>query len=369
MNKKSHDIVIIGGGLIGSCIAYFLARAGQDVCVVDKNIGGGNSGRSCGVVRQNLRPQAEILITMRSIEVWKTLVEESDIDFEFRQHGMLKLLYNEETATEAKKLMESQRAAGLECQFLDRAEVQKLIPAFIPDYVAGLYSPSCGSAEPYQSCVAIARLAERCGARIYDKTTVTGIQVIDDKVSAVQTDQGSISTGLVINAAGSWSQSINKMVGYWTPGELCRAQLVVTEQLPSLIEPSVACNPYGYFRQTRSGNVLIGFSSVPVADHSYRPASYEALSTAAKRAATMIPRLRSASTIRTFTGFTIWTPDLLPFIGFVQTPKGFYIAAEFNGTGFAIGPGIGELVSEHVLTGHTKFPINVFNPGRFQRNS
>ncbi|MFO7664827.1 MAG: FAD-binding oxidoreductase, partial [Chloroflexota bacterium] len=156
-----------------------------------------------------------------------------------------------------------------------------------------------------------------------------------------------------------------QMVGLKPPGRLCRSDILVTETLPPFLVPFTACGDYGCFRQARSGNLLIGFGGRPVADYSKRQTSYEAVAVATRRAATIIPGLRSVSIIQTFTGFNMWTPDSLPILGPVQRPQGFFMAAEMNGTGFAIGPACGMLLAEWMLNGRPSLPMDAFTPARF----
>jgi sarcosine oxidase subunit beta len=351
---------------MGLSLAFYLAKGGQDVCVVERSfVGAEGSGRSAGGIRQNNRPPAELALAMRSVELWKELAQESDIGFEYQQHGNLALIWNEETAAEAVDVMMRQQAAGLECTLLDRQETRSLVPAIVDGYLGGLYSPTCGSAEPYLSCVALARLARRHGATICEGTTVTAIRVTQGKVAGVDTSAGAIDAPAVVDAAGPWAPLIAQMVGLHFPGRLCRSHILVTETLPTLLVPFTACGDYGYFRQTRSGNLLIGFGGLPVADYSKRRTSYEAVAIATRRAATIIPRLRSVSIIRTFTGFNMWTPDSLPILGPVQHPQGFYLAAEMNGTGFALGPACGKLLAEWMLNGRPSLSMDAFTPARF----
>lgn len=367
--REAHDVVVIGAGVVGTALAYFLAKAGQDVCVLDRGVAGMQaSGRNAGGVRQNQRPEAELPLAMRSIQLWKMLAEESDLDFEYRRHGNLILIWNEADSVEAKALVGRQRALGLDCYYLDRAETRALVPAVREAYVGGIYSPTCGSAEPYRACLALARMATRLGATIYEHRQVTGVHVVHDRVSAVLTGDGPIGAGVVVNAAGAWAPAIGRMVGVELPINLCRSHLLVTEPLPLLLEPFVSAGDHGYFRQTPSGNVLIGFGSLPVPDFEHRLVTYEAMTTSARRAATLLPHLRDASVIRAFTGFTAWTPDLAPLVGFVEQPAGFLVAAEFNGTGFAMGPVIGELLTELILERRTSYSIHAFSPERFRRH-
>jgi sarcosine oxidase subunit beta len=157
------------------------------------------------------------------------------------------------------------------------------------------------------------------------------------------------------------------MVGLEFPGKLCKSQLVITEQVPPMLGPFAGGGGHGYFFQAESGNVVIGVASQPVSDYSQknRVTTHEALTLSPKRAATMLPRLAGVAIIRTSTGFTMWTPDLLPLVGAVDGLEGFIVVAEFNGTGFAVGPVYGELVAELILEGRTSLPIEPFSPNRF----
>ncbi len=212
--------------------------------------------------------------------------------------------------------------------------------------------------------MALARAAIRLGATIHENREVTGLQVTHGKVQGVLTKQGPLAAKQVINAAGAWAASIGQMLGISFPAANQRSHLLVTERLPHFISPFLSTDIYGYFRQTLSGNVLIGYPARPLTGPDMRVA-YEAVSVAAKRAATIIPRLRSASLIRSFTGYTVWTPDYLPLVGRVEQVEGFYMAAAFCGLGFAIGPGIGQLMAELVTTGKTSLPLDAYRLERF----
>lgn len=365
MGKEVHDIVVIGAGVVGCSAALFLARAGQDVCVVEKGfIGGESSGRAAGGVRQNLRPLPELPLAMRTVQLWSALAEESDLDFEYRHHGNLSLAWNEKDDAELRATIERQRAAGLECYYLSREEVRALVPGVVETYQGGAYCPSDGYAEPYLSCLAWSGAARRAGAIFHEHRAVTGFQVEAGRITAVETADGPIATGLVINAAGAWAHLICRMVGIEVPFKLCRSHLLVTEPLPRFLEPFLDAGDHGYFLQSLSGNVLSGWESRPVEGFDRR-ATYEALCGTARRAASFMPRLRSVAAIRLFCGFTCWTPDRLPLMGPLSHPEGFYMAAEFSGTGFAMGPVVAELLTQLILEGRTALPIERFRPERF----
>ncbi len=367
MNREAHDVVIVGGGIIGISLAYFLAKEGCDVCVVDRGVvGQESSGRCAGNIGQSHRPLPDLPIMTRAVRFWKKLSEESELDFQYRQHGNLRLAWNDKHAEELKAMVEKERANGLECRFLDRADTKSIVPYVTEAYAGSVYTPSDGSAEPYLSCVAVARAAKRAGAVIHEHREVTGIDAVDGKISGIQTANGPIAARVAVNAAGAWSPAVGAMLGVRIPAVVRRSQLVVTEQLPRFMEPVVSTVFYGYFRQTLSGNVLIGYPAASVKGYDRR-VTYEALSVAAQRTATIVPRLRGVSVIRAFTGFTTWTPDLLPVVGPAKAVENLYVATAFCGLGFAIGPGIGEMMAELIIHGKTSAPIDAYRLDRFEQ--
>jgi sarcosine oxidase subunit beta len=365
MASEAHDIVVIGGGIIGASLAYYLAKASQDVCVVEKGfVGSESSGRCAGGIGQSHREPPDLPLAMRSVQLWKNLSDELDIDIEYRQHGNLRLAWTEEHADKLKAMVERERSEGLECYFLDPQNTHELVPEVTQIYLGSVHCPSDGSANPYKTCFALGRAAKKQGAVIHEFTEVTGINFEGGRVSAIQTSNGRIEAKVIVIAAGAWASVIGKMIGVKIPIYFKRSHLVVTERLPFFLKPFTSTDFYGYFRQTLSGTVIIGYPAMPVNDLD-RHVTFDAISIATQRAARLIPRLRDAAIIRAFTGFTEWTSDYLPIIGPVKPYEGLYVAAGFCGLGFAIGPGVGETMAELVMTGRTSLSIDVYSLNRF----
>jgi sarcosine oxidase subunit beta len=368
MSKERYDVVIIGAGIAGVATAYFLAKGGRKVCIVEKSVLGQEStGRCAGLIGQHRRPPPDLPIAMRAVQLWKQLLQESDLAFEFRQQGRVSLAWTDQHAAELKAVAERDRACGLDCFFLDRLETRALVPGVSGGYVGSVYVPSDASAQPYLACLALARAARQLGATIHEHREVKRLEVAHGRISGVLTDAGPMATETVVNAAGAWSPSIARAIGVQIPAEVRRSHIMLTERLPKFIEPIVGTGGYGYFRQSISGNVLIGYPARPM-NGLDRRVTYDAIGIAARRAAHILPRLRDVSLIRAFTGFTTWTPDLLSIIGPTGHPEGFYVATAFCGRGFAIGPAVGELMAELILTGRTSLPIDAYRLDRFAQS-
>lgn len=369
MCTETHDVVIIGGGIVGLSLAYFLARAGLDACVIERNdIGAESTGRCAGIIGQGHRQAPDQSLVMRAMELWKRFASESELDFEFRQHGTVSLAWNDQHAAEWQDMAARERERGLDCVWLDRAETRDVVPAVRGPYVGSVYYPSDASAHPYRACVALARAAARAGATIHERRAATGIETAHGRVVGVRTSGASIATESVVVAAGGWSAELSGAIGVRIPAEARLSHLIVTERLPPILGPVLTTHFYGYFRQSCAGNMLIGYPARPVGGLDRR-VTLDAVRTAARRGARLIPDLTHVSIVRSFTGFTVWTPDLMSVIGAADEPAGFYVATAFCGRGFALGPAVGEALSELIITGRTPPSIAPHGLGRFREMS
>jgi len=368
MGRETHDVVIIGAGMAGLSLAYFLAKEGCDVCVIEKNSSAQEStGRCGGIIRQSHRLPPDLPVAMRAVRLWKQLLQDSDLDFEYRQHGTVRMAWTEEHVAQLKTMVELERAGGLDCTFLSRAETQALLPNVAGPFLGSVYTPSDGSAQPQLAMLSLARLAKRVGVTLHEHCEVTGIDVAGGRVIGVATARSPLASEVVVIAAGAWSQIISRAIGVRIPFEVRRSHLMATERLPRFIESVISADPYGYFRQTLSGNVLIGYGARPVEGLERRVAR-EAVMIAANRASIILPHLRHASLIRAFTGFTVWTPDSLPIVGRIPHIEGLYVSTAFCGVGFATGPAVGELMAELIVKGKTSISIDAYRPERFEQS-
>ncbi len=367
MSVEAHDVVIIGGGIIGLSAAYYLARLGVDVCLLERtSIAAGSTGRCAGGIGQSHREEADLPIARYAVQQWRALATEMDMDIEYRQHNNLRLAMNEKHMADLLAMVEREQRGGLEVRFIDRQEVRERVPCVADLYVGAVLSPTDGSANPYLACFALARAAAHLGVRIYQPREATGLQISQGGLQGVLTNAGLLAARAVLIAAGAWSVGLGKLAGVDLPAINMCSHLLVTERLPHFLDPFLSTDIYGYYRQTLAGNLLIGFPARPMitADLSV---THTAVSIAARRAVTLIPRLQEVAMLRGFTGYTVWTPDYLPLVGPVRQVEGLYVAAAFCGLGFAIGPGIGRLMAELIATGQTSLPIDMYSLERFAK--
>jgi len=202
------EVVVIGGGLVGTSTCYHLSKRGKKVVLLEKRgIAEEASGRSIGGVRQQNRDIEEVPMAIASIEVWSDFHRDLDEDIEYVVGGNLKLIRSEKEMEEMRSQQLKERNLGLETEILSREEVLKRIPAFSRDIplLGGKYCVTDGHANPLKVGKAIARAASRLGAIVYDHKPAIGIELRDGAVTGVLTDDTYFRTEVVVNAANAWA--------------------------------------------------------------------------------------------------------------------------------------------------------------------
>jgi glycine/D-amino acid oxidase-like deaminating enzyme len=389
------------------------------VIVVDRGEAGEEqSSRAWGFVRQQGRDPAELPLMVEGNRIWSNLSEELDADIEWVQQGNLGLAADEERMERLRGWLPLAREFGLDTQLLTRSQILDLIPAMTGDYIGGMYTPNDGHAEPKTATLAIARAAERAGARILTQTAVEGIELTAGRVSAVLTERGPIRTGTVVCAAGANSGKIGRMVGLSLPQLVVRATVAETTPTPPITGIGVWA-PGVAFRQRQGGSVYIAGGAqsdydvtldslryarhfmpnylknrrlfqlrvnralrndiarlVPGTEAHRHPFSIDASvepepnrKTAVQSLLglhTLIPATADTRIRRLWAGLIDTTPDALPVLGGVDSPQGFIFATGFSGHGFALGPIAGKLMAELILDGQPSIDIYPMTYSRFE---
>jgi sarcosine oxidase subunit beta len=360
------DVVIIGGGIVGCATAYYLARQGRRVVVVEKDAGVGlqASGRNAGGVRQHGR-KAALPLAMEAVRLWASLASELESDLEYIRTGNLKVALDEAAAAALEEETAWEHAQGLaEVRMVTAAECQAMIPGLTEGVVAGKFCPTDGVANPMLVTPAYGRAARRLGVEIKTRTTVTGLLRQGTAVRGVMTDVGEIEAEVVVNAAGPWATPFNAMAGCHSPIEPRRAQLLITERQPPRFVPWLIVRGLGYLRQTKASNVLIGIQSKPTNGYGMWM-DYADVARQAARMCAALPWLKDVSLIRTWAGITEYTPDVEPYIGPVPGVTGLFVVAGFSGEGFCVGPMAGQIIAEMIAGGEPRVSLAPFQPDRF----
>ncbi|MDM8542481.1 FAD-dependent oxidoreductase [Desulfococcaceae bacterium HSG9] len=385
MAWKSADVVVIGGGIIGTAIAYFLSRQKIDVILLEKDgIASGSSGACDGaVVMQTKKPGVHLKLAMESHALLSRMQDHLQMPIEFEQNGGLIVIETDEEKTAMKQFVKAQRQAGLDVELLDHKQLHALAPHLSDHLISATYSPQDSTINPIALTLGFAMGAKQMGAEIITGSTVSNIEVEGRQISAVETAAGKIETRTVVNATGVYASEIGRMLGIEIPIKPRRGQLLVTEARPDLLKPWLGSANYIAAKfnpqlakegaggvsidQTQNGNFLIGATREFVGYD--KRTTTEGLKQIASRAVQILPVLKNMHLIRAFAGLRPYTPDGLPILGKVEKIKGFIMAAGHEGDGIALSAITGKLISELVSEGKTDVALDSFNLNRFSNDT
>lgn len=374
--KDRYDVVVIGGGVHGLATAYYLTKLGvRDVAVLEsKYIGFGGSGRNTAIIRSNYRTPEGIAFYDRSVKLYELLAEELDFNIMFSQHGHLTLAHNERGVTGLRERANTNRLCGVTSRLIYPDEIQQLVPQMnvfghsrFP-IMAALFHPPGGIIRHDAVVWAYARGADRGGAHIHQQTKVTGIEVQNGAVCAVNTTRGRIKTGAVVNATAGYAGTICDLVGIKIPVETHPLQACVTEPLkPWLNAVIVSSTLHVYVSQTDRGELVLGAEVDDYSSYSLR-ATLHFLEGAATHLLELFPFLANVKVLRQWAGLCDMTPDYSPIMGDTPDVKGFFMTVGWGTYGFKAGPASGQLMAERIATGKTPQLLAPFALTRFYEN-
>jgi len=378
---KRADVVVIGGGVIGTAIAYFLSSRNVDVVLLEKGgLASGSSGACDGaVVMQTKKPGVHLELALQSHALLSRMQDRLPVAIEYENNGGLIVIETEDEKTAMQQFVAAQNQAGLKVEFLNRRQLRDVAPRLSDHLIGATYSPLDSKINPIALTLGFAMGARQMGLEILTGTAVLDIEVEQGNISAVLTEAGRIETRTVVNATGVFAPEIGRMLGIEIPIKPRRGQLLVTEAQPGLLKPWLGSANYIAAKfnprlagkgaggvsidQTQSGNLLIG-ATREFAGYN-RCTTVEGLTQIAARAVRILPGLKHTNLIRAFAGLRPYTPDGLPILGKVEKIKGFIMAAGHEGDGIALSAITGKLISELVLEGKTDIALDSFNLKRF----
>jgi sarcosine oxidase subunit beta len=368
---NNSDVIVIGGGVIGSSIAYQLARRGLSVTVVEaREVASGASGASAGGVRQQGRDPRELPIAMRAIAMWPSLADELEADLDYHQDGHLTLVADEADLPELEARVADQRARGLDVFVIDGDELRAVAPGVGTAILAGAYCPTDGHANPIWTTKAFAAAATRQGACILERTPVTGLLLDTSMVRGVLTPDGPLEADWIVNAAGAWSPALCRLAGVELPIETIAPQMLLTTPLPHALDPVIGFvgRPLS-LKQLRYGHYLVGGGwPASVYMQRARPIGwnrYDSVAGSAQVCSFVWPVLRRAGIVRVWAGLEALAADEVPILGAVPGVDGLLLATGFSGHGFALSPYVGVLIAELIARGETPIPIDELSLSRF----
>lgn len=364
------DVAIIGGGIMGCAVAYFLAKEGLQVTVLEKDpaVGQEASGRCACGVRQQGRKGA-LQLSMASVRLWATLAQELQCDLEYTRTGNLKFAFDAEKAVILEAEVEWEHSQGLAVvRMLTPAECREIVPGITERVVAGKLCSTDGMANPMRVTPAFARAAARLGARILTGTPAIGLLQQGGRVCGVTTPAGDVEAEVVINTAGPWGAHFNELAGCTTPIRPGLDTLMITGRQPRRFTPFLGFGWWGYILQPRSGNIIIGLEPKDNPDFSTQVDLAE-IHQKAHDMIQILPWLAGVSFLRSFSGITEYTPDKEPYIGALPGVSGFYTACGFSGQGFCLGPQVGKVLATLVTGKDPGISLEAFRPDRLAVNN
>ena len=368
MAVDSAEVVVIGGGVSGLSSAYFLARAGKDVVVVEKGtVGGEASGRSGGMISERVDEPPLIPLAVESLRLWPTLDDELGYPTEFTHQGRLQVAVMEEEMGDIISERDVAQRRGITVDLLDTSEIRDMIPWISDRTLGGTFFPNGGHANPQRSVQAFAWAFQDMGGRLYQNTAVTGMNVVDGRVSSVETTAGAIEADVVVSAAGPQTGLLAEMVGVHVPVAPARVEMLATAPLEPLFDIALVGNGL-YGRQAARGNLLfgggphewidVGLTADP--DKSNTPL----IRNIARRLADLLPGVADVPVLRSWAGVVEQAPDYLPIIDILDSPSN-YVVVTASAHGFGLTPATGRVVSDLVLHGESSVDISGLALSRF----
>jgi len=372
---KTADIVIIGGGVMGSSCAYHLAKAGvRDVVLLEKDVyfGQGATGRCAGGVRYQFATEINIRLSIASLAMLEDFRDETGVDPAYRQCGYLFVLTRPEDVKAFERNVDLQRRLGVQTEWLSGDDVRSRLPHMrFEDALAGTFHAKDGLADPNSIVMGYVQAARRMGARCLTEAEVVGLEVQNGRIVAVETRLGRAQTHTVINAAGPWAGLIGAMAGVEIPIAPVRRQMLTTTPLPDLPKdfPFVIDFAQSLYFHREGDGILTGMSN-PSQEPGFDQGIDEEWELVAMEAALeRLPMLEKAGRLAGWAGLYEITPDSHPIFG--PTPvEGFFVVGGFSGHGFMHGPVAGQIMTEYLLEGSPRTvdvtPLNLarFDEGR-----
>ena len=374
--QSTKDVVIIGGGIIGCAIAYYLRKSGVEVTVVEKgDIGAEASSAAAGLLAplgslSGPGPLADLLLASWSI--YPALVPEleqaSGVHLAYEQSGSLRVARNPKNIDNLRKRITAWQPLGLKMQWLTGDEARQREALLAPDISAAIYAPEEAQVKAPHVVKAFARAATNLGAKLCAHHNVIGMDFHRNKVTRVCTDQGlEIACEHVIVATGAWTRNLERLLDISLPVEPQRGQILTLKQ-PSSPPPPLKHIIFGeaiYLAPKNNGTIVVGATKEEVGFEKHLTAGGIGwlLSTAVR----LLSGLEGAAIDQMWAGLRPKTPDNLPILGNAPSLENVILAVGHGSIGIMLSAITGKSIAELVTTGHVPEIIAPFSVERFEK--
>jgi glycine cleavage system aminomethyltransferase T/glycine/D-amino acid oxidase-like deaminating enzyme len=377
------SVVVVGGGIIGTSVAYHLAHLGhQDIVLLERDrLTSGTTWHAAGLMA-TFGSTSQTFTELRTYtrDLYLRLEAETGLATGMRQVGLIELAIEPGRLEEYRRVAAFNRHLGVEVYEISAQEVAQLWPlARTDDVLAGFYIPADGRVNPVDVTMSVAKGARMRGATIIEGVRVTGFRQREHRVTGVRTDRGDIEAEYVVNCAGMWARQLGELAGVSIPLQAAEHYYLLTEPIeevsrdwPVLEDPA----SYGYFREEGGGLMLGMFEPVCApwrvegvpADFSFGelPPDWDRMGPFLEKTMSRIPICSQVGIRKFFCGPESFTPDLAPIIGEAPELKNYFVAAGLNSIGILTGGGIGALLAHWITTGRPDMDVTGYNIDRLQ---
>ena len=418
----SADVVVIGAGIVGVFAAYYLAKRGVRVALLEKGrVGAEQSSRNWGWCRQQNRDARELPIATKSLDLWERFGVEGGLETGFRRCGLLYLSNDEAEIERWARWRDFARTVGVHTSILDSAQATERGRFTGRAWKGGVFSPTDGTADPGKAAPAVAAAILKLGGTVHQKCAARGIELEGGRVSGVVTERGTIKTKVAVMAGGAWASSFCHQLGIRFPQASIRSSIATISPSPAGLPDALHTAAVSITRRGDAGHALAisGRGLVDITPQQLRfspqflpmflkrwrafapgglegirsghetlkrwrldaptpmermrildPApSRRAVQLMLARAIELMPAIRESAVTNTWAGYIDATPDGVPAIGKIDQVPGFILAAGFSGHGFGIGPGSGHLIADIVTGSEPIVDPRPYDPKRFEASA
>ena len=373
-------VVVVGGGIIGTSVAYHLAAMGwRDIVLLERDrLTSGTTWHAAGLM-VTFGSTSETSTEMRkySRDLYARLEAETGQSTGLAQIGFIEVASDKDRLEEYRRVAAFNRYCGVDVQEISPREVRQLFPlARVDDIEAGFYVKEDGRVNPVDVTMALAKGARLRGVRIIEGVPATGVLQQGGRVSGVRTAFGDIKTDIVVNCAGMWARQFGALAGVTIANQAAEHYYLLTEPIPNLPNMPVLEDPgtYGYYRE-EGGGLMVGLFEPVCApwrvqgipeDFSFGelPPDWDRLTPFLERAMSRVPITAEVGMKKLFCGPESFTPDLRPIVGEAPELRGYFVAAGLNSIGVLTGGGLGRVLAHWIVSGNPDVDVTAFNIDR-----
>lgn len=366
---QEADIVVIGAGVLGLCTALNLAWAGREVVIVERGEPWREaSGVNAGSLAIQIMSEPIVPFAAESIRLWRKFSEEVEHDVGYVPLGGLRVASSEAEAADLRRSIGRLKSVGVEAEWLEGSELGTVAPWLGPNICGASYCPEEGFGSPLLAGRAFIAAIRRVGAMLVSGVEVQRIRS-DSSSFTLDTQVGSLRCRSLVIAAGAWSGKITALLGLTLPVRLMINMLTITEPACFVMDRLVTHAQRNLtLKQYPNGTCLIGggWQGRGSLETGRKDVDYPTLSQNYRHAVSVVPKLGDLHVIRMWSGFDGATPDELPLFGFLPGHRNAFVVSCVR-AGYTLGPLLGRLMAELIVTGETSMDVAGFDPARFVR--